>query len=114
MTSRESASAVKVAAGVTDTLHTLANEPSLGMYYVMEHIQRATPSLIGDKQGIVQSGDALHGADTDAAFALEDMALATSTSTRTTFERIAQLAHRSSVAARKLPPEARLSFQGPT
>ena len=29
---------VKLSATVTDYSHTLANEPSLGLYYVMEHI----------------------------------------------------------------------------
>ena len=37
----------------TETVHTLANEPSLGIYYVMEHIQRSVPELVACKQQTV-------------------------------------------------------------
>ena len=39
--SRDAAAAEKLTIGLTECVHTLANEPSLGLYYVCEHIQRA-------------------------------------------------------------------------
>ena len=35
----DSAAAEKVCTSVTESLRTLANEPSVGLYYVVEHIQ---------------------------------------------------------------------------
>ena len=75
---KEAAAAETVVTGVTDCMHTLANEPSLGLYFVMEHIQRSTPSLVDDKQQVAQSGQVLQGANLDAGFALDELTLATS------------------------------------
>ena len=85
----ESVAAEAVCAGVTDCMHTLANEPSLGLYYVMEHIQRCTPNIIGDKQQIARSGQLLHGATLDAGFALDELKVATSS--KGIFQRVTAL-----------------------
>ena len=69
--SRDAAAADKLTVSLTECVHTLANEPSLGLYYVCEHIQRAVPALVGHKQEVAQAGEQLHGADLDAAFAQE-------------------------------------------
>ena len=61
----------------TEALHTLANEPSIGLYYVCEHIQRSVPALVADKAALKQTTEQLQGADLDAGYALEDMKAAT-------------------------------------
>ena len=90
--SREAAAAEKVSAGMTESVHTLANEPSLGLYYVCEHIQRAVPALVNNKAELAKAGEQLHGADLDAAFAQEQMSSATSTDTLRIFDSIQTLA----------------------
>ena len=87
---KEAVAADVVCAGVTECFQTLTNEPSLGLYYVMEHIQRTTPNLIRDKQQVGRSGQLLHGADLDAGFALDELTLATSSAD--IFKRAAALA----------------------
>ena len=82
----------KVAAGASDYVHTVANEPSLGLYYVMEHIQRSVPTVVGLKRELTRAGDELHGADLDAAFAQEQMRAAVSEDTHSTLARAAALA----------------------
>ena len=57
----------------TETVHTLANEPSLGIYYVMEHIQRSVPELVACKQQTVWCKQQLQGASLDAACARESI-----------------------------------------
>lgn len=88
----ESGAADRACAGVTDCLHTLANEPSLGLYYVIEHIQRSVPALVADKAALNEAAEALRGADLDAGFALEDMALATAGGTQRALGNTARLA----------------------
>ena len=90
--SRDAAAADKLTAGLTECVHTLANEPSLGLYYVCEHIQRAVPALVGHKQEVAKAGGQLHGADLDAAFAQEQMASAVSADTQRVFDSIQRLA----------------------
>ena len=88
-----------VCSGVTGTLHTLANEPSVGLYYVVEHIQRSVPALVADKVIHRQTAEALHGADLDAGFALEDMTAATSGTTQQALSSIARMAALATAAA---------------
>ena len=91
----DSQAADRAVAGVTDCFHTLANEPSLGLYYVVEHIQRSVPALVADKAALSQATDALQGADLDAGFALEDMTAATAGGTQRALANTAALAARS-------------------
>ncbi len=86
------AAAAKVAHGVTDALHTLATEPSLGLYYVMDHAQRAIPCIVDHKQQLRQCGGQLRGADLDAGYALDTFEVGLSDSTMRTFGNIAAIA----------------------
>ena len=88
--------AEKFCGQVTDVMHTLANEPSLGIYYVIEHIQRAVPALVEDKVQLAAAAEACKGAGLDAGFALEDMTAATSGSTLSALQNVARLADQSS------------------
>ena len=99
----DSAAADRACAGVTDCLHTLANEPSLGLYYVMEHIQRSVPALVTDKAALGQAAEALRGADLDAKFALEEMTAATAGGTQQALANTARLAAISTSLAASRP-----------
>ena len=90
--SRDAAAADKLTTGLTECVHTLANEPSLGLYYVCEHIQRAVPALVGHKQELAKAGGQLHGVDLDAAFAQEQVASAVSADVQRIFDSIQRLA----------------------
>jgi len=90
--SKEAAAADKLSAGVTECVHTLSNEPSLGLYYVCEHIQRAVPSLVTNKTEVAKAGEQLQGVDLDAKFSQEQMASATSEETQRVFNSIQKLA----------------------
>ena len=72
------AAAEQLCASVTGYAHTLANEPSVGLYYIVEHIQRSVPSLVETKRELTRDAERLRGVELDAGFDLEDMALATS------------------------------------
>ena len=98
--SKEVAAAEKLCTGLTDTMHTLSNEPSLGLYYVVEHIQRSVPSLVSNKRALAQCGTQLQGADLDAGFALESLQSATSPSTRASLSSVSQLAAAAAARAR--------------
>ena len=76
---------VKLSANATDYLHTLANEPSLGLYYVMEHIHRSVPNLVAAKTELHGKCEQLRGADTDAGFSLEAVHYANSPEVTTIF-----------------------------
>ena len=75
------AAAQKLCTHYTDAATTLFNEPSLGLYYVVEHVQRGVPALVAVKQAVRAQGEQLQGAETDAAFALANMEAATSAGT---------------------------------
>lgn len=77
-----SSAAEQLSASATAFAHTLANEPSVGLYYVAEHVQRSVPELVEAKRELAQGAERLRGADLDAGFDLEDMALATSGGTQ--------------------------------
>lgn len=99
----ESAVAEQVCGRVTDAMRTLANEPSLGLYYVIEHIQRSVPALVADKAAMGGAMQALRGADLDAGYALEDMRAATSGGTQAA---LANVAHLAAATARRLDDSA--------
>ena len=86
------AAAQKLCTHYTDAATTLFNEPSLGLYYVVEHVQRGVPALVAIKQAVRAQGEQLQGAETDAAFALANMEAATSAGTLGTFDRVEKLA----------------------
>lgn len=97
---REAQAAEKMCRGVSECMGTLANEPSLGLYYVMEHIQRSTPTLIANRQQVAQKTDALHGAFLDASYALDELTLVTSSSTSDMLQRTRALAESAARTAR--------------
>ena len=82
----------KLCSSVSETVHTLANEPSLGLYYVADHVQRSVPHLISGKQELSRLTELLRGADLDASFGLENVRAATADSTRSSFASIHRLA----------------------
>eukprot|EP00035_Acanthoeca_spectabilis_P023226 m.448378 g.448378 ORF g.448378 m.448378 type:complete len:278 (-) comp19652_c0_seq1:69-902(-) len=60
----------KVTEGVTSSLQVLANEPSLGLYRMEEHVVKAVPELVKTKQEIVKLTGIVHGACHDVEYAL--------------------------------------------
>tara|TARA_B110001452_G_scaffold241797_1_gene224191 strand:+ start:950 stop:1252 length:303 start_codon:yes stop_codon:yes gene_type:complete len=90
--SRDAQAAEKVATGLSECVHTVANEPSLGLYYVMEHIQRSVPAVVGIKRDLASQRERLEGADLDAAFAQEQLHAAVSDDTKQILTRAAKLA----------------------
>lgn len=78
--------------GVSSVSHQLANEPSLGLYYVVEHIQRSVPALVSDKKELQRAAERLRGSDLDAGFALEDMTAATAGGTQRALTNVIHLA----------------------
>ena len=99
------AAAARLCTHYTDAATTLFNEPSLGLYYVVEHVQRGVPALVAVKQAVRAQGEQLQGAETDAAFALANMEAATSAGTLGTFDRVEKLAE--AAAARAAASSAR-------
>ena len=55
------AAARKLCTHYTDAATTLFNEPSLGLYYVVEHVQRGVPALVAVKQAVRAQGERLEG-----------------------------------------------------
>ena len=53
------AAAQKLCTHYTDAATTLFNEPSLGLYYVVEHVQRGVPALVAVKQAVRAQGEQL-------------------------------------------------------
>ena len=98
--SRESAAADKLCSGVTETFHTLANEPSIGLYYVVEHIQRSVPALAADKAVLAHATEQMRGAGLDARYALEDMTAATDGGTLTALSNVAHMARKATEIVR--------------
>lgn len=60
----------------SDCAHTLVNEPSLGAYYVMEHVERSVPAFVECKRRLADSRKALEGASMDATFDREAVQMA--------------------------------------
>jgi hypothetical protein len=95
--------AEKVCGNVSETLHTLANEPSLGLYYVADHVQRSVPQLVASKQELCRTTELVKGADVDAGFGLENMRAATASDTVRRFESVERLASAAADRARAAP-----------
>ena len=90
--SRESIAADRVCSGVTESLRRLGNEPSLGLYYVMEHIQRSVPALVSDKATMSEVTSTLKGVNLDASYALQDMDAISSGATLNALKNVNNLA----------------------
>mmetsp|Transcript_32283 Transcript_32283/g.53359 ORF Transcript_32283/g.53359 Transcript_32283/m.53359 type:complete len:105 (+) Transcript_32283:67-381(+) len=98
------AAAEKFSSSFSDSIHTLTNEPSLGLYYVVEHVQRSVPALVADKRELRLSGGRLQGADVDATFALENVHATANDSTMGIFANIAQLTANAAAVAQQRSP----------
>eukprot|EP00050_Salpingoeca_kvevrii_P016097 m.52521 g.52521 ORF g.52521 m.52521 type:complete len:244 (+) comp6699_c0_seq2:199-930(+) len=61
----------RVTYGLNETLHHLANEPSLGIYRIQEHVSRSVPSLVDSKRELQSMNQRLEGAIHDTEYALE-------------------------------------------
>ena len=44
----------RITSGFNDALYLVANEPSLGMYRIQEHIQTTIPKIVERKQALLQ------------------------------------------------------------
>mmetsp|Transcript_35907 Transcript_35907/g.94125 ORF Transcript_35907/g.94125 Transcript_35907/m.94125 type:complete len:275 (+) Transcript_35907:297-1121(+) len=68
---RETHSKVKkVTEGLTSSLQVLANEPSLGLYRMEEHVLKAVPELVKTKQDIAKLTAIVQGTCHDVEYAL--------------------------------------------
>ena len=97
----------RLATSTTGLLHNLAHEPSVGLYYVVEHIQRSVPALVADKVALRHASEQLRGAALDAGYALEDMSVATSGGTLASLKNTANLMAHASVLSRSLARQQR-------
>lgn len=60
----------KIASKVNDSLQMLANEPSLGLYRIQEHVHRTTPALIKRKNDLSANKKKLEGVLYDLDYSL--------------------------------------------
>lgn len=78
MNSQPKSQVAKTAQLASECTHMLANEPALGAYYVMEHVERSVPVIVECKRMLAQQQRALEGSSADAAFDNEAVQLAAS------------------------------------
>jgi len=104
MASNSSAATKQVAKAsqlASECAHMVVNEPSLGAYYVMEHVQRSTPVLVDIKAGLTRDFHELSGASLDATYDCEAIAQAGSQQVLDSLARIrVELSRQSSDARR--------------
>ncbi len=82
----------RVCSGISDYLHTLANEPSVGLYYVHDHIQRSVPALVASKAELIKVGEQLRGMEHDARLDAADLRSAIDGDTLSTLQNVRALA----------------------
>ncbi|XP_073140408.1 uncharacterized protein [Henckelia pumila] len=63
---------LEVTEDVADMIKYVANEPSVGLFYVQKHIQNATPNLVNLKNNVVEKSHetVLHTEDSDDSIAM--------------------------------------------
>lgn len=98
MSATISTEAERLTTATSDTLQTLANEPSLGLYYVVEHIQRSVPKLVADKATLQKATDAAKGVGLDAQFAIEELDAAVSGATQASLANVLRLVNSSTAS----------------
>lgn len=64
-----------VANGLSETVLLLANEPSLGLYRLQEHVRRSVPTLVELKKELTGVNMAVQGAVHDAEYAVRCVSL---------------------------------------
>ena len=84
--------AERFAASASETVQLLANEPSVGLYYVTEHVQRSVIELAGDKARLRKATEVAKGLDMDAGFALAELDATLSGATQSAFSNTLRLA----------------------
>eukprot|EP00048_Salpingoeca_helianthica_P012082 m.174543 g.174543 ORF g.174543 m.174543 type:complete len:279 (+) comp15322_c1_seq5:3322-4158(+) len=62
--------AKKVTQGFSESLYVLANEPSLGLYRLQEHIHKSVPELVEKKKELLGLSERIQGAVHDAEYAV--------------------------------------------
>ena len=68
---------VRITSGFNDVLYSAANEPSLGMYRIQEHIALTVPRLVEQQKQLVENFQRVEGACYDLEYdtrTLKDMA----------------------------------------
>ena len=98
MSATISTEAERLTTATSDTLQTLANEPSLGLYYVVEHIQRSVPKLVADKATLQKATEAAKGVGLDAQFAVEELDAAVSGATQASLANVLRLVNSSTAS----------------
>eukprot|EP00040_Diaphanoeca_grandis_P030310 m.178993 g.178993 ORF g.178993 m.178993 type:complete len:320 (+) comp31954_c3_seq2:294-1253(+) len=63
----------KVTAGLSSTLHELANEPSLGLFRMQEHVRRTVPELVETKRSLKHITQTIQGTCHDIEYALNSV-----------------------------------------
>ena len=95
--------AERFAASASETVQMLANEPSMGLYYVMEHVQRSVPTLAADKAQLRKAAEAARGIETDARFALDELDSAVSGAAQSALANTLRLAKSSAARLEQKP-----------
>lgn len=93
-----SSEAERFTTATSDTLQKLANEPSLGLYYVVEHIQRSVPKLVADKVKLQKATESATGVALDAQFAMEELDAAASGATQSSLANVLSLVNSSTAS----------------
>jgi len=83
--------------GINKTLHIIANEPSLGLYRIQQHVRKTMPKITNCSHSINASQKELNGLVYDAEFSIQ--AVKAITESATTFENIEQLLKQASSSA---------------
>ncbi len=60
----------KIVSKVNDSLHIIANEPSLGLYRMQEHIHRTVPGLLEKKRELDNVGNKIEGISYDLDYSI--------------------------------------------
>jgi hypothetical protein len=65
---------VAVVLGVSESMHVLANEPSMALFRVEEHVIKSVPELVEQKKGLAIICDKVQGAMQDLEYGVETVA----------------------------------------
>ena len=98
--------------GVNKTLHIIANEPSLGLYRIQQHVRKTIPKVTNCSQSVDASQKELNGLVYDTEFSIQ--AVKDITKSSNTFETIEELLKRASSSAAlinmKLKPQRQIDL----
>ena len=83
--------------GINKTLHIIANEPSLGLYRIQQHVRKTLPKLNSSAQSLDISNKELNGLVYDTEFSIQTVKEITRSAS--TFENIEELLRQASSKA---------------